>query len=110
MRDCLSVFDQLIAFSDNKITNSLAIQMLGVIPIDLFFKITDTFLSKNKNDMLLIINDIFNQGFKLNELLSGLNNHILNLLTSKLDNYKQILNLPDESKIVILKIQKMGIC
>ena len=48
--------------------------------------------------MLLIINDIFNQGFKLNELLSGLNNHILNLLTSKLDNYKQILNLPDESK------------
>ena len=98
MRDCLSVFDQLIAFSDNKITNSLAIQMLGVIPIDLFFKITDTFLSKNKNDMLLIINDIFNQGFKLNELLSGLNNHILNLLTSKLDNYKQILNLPDESK------------
>ena len=98
VRDCLSIFDQLIAFSDNKITNSLAIQMLGVIPIDLFFKITDTFLSKNKNDMLLIINDIFNQGFKLNELLSGLNNHILNLLTSKLDNYKQILNLPDESK------------
>ena len=48
--------------------------------------------------MLLIINDIFNQGFKLNELLSGLNHHILNLLTSKLENYKQILNLPEETK------------
>ena len=48
MRDCLSVFDQLIAFSDNKITNSLAIQMLGVIPIDLFLKLQIHFFLKIK--------------------------------------------------------------
>mgnify|MGYP003299829519 CR=1 FL=1 len=39
MRDCLSIFDQLIAFSDGEITNELAIKMLGVIPSDLFFNI-----------------------------------------------------------------------
>ena len=98
MRDCLSIFDQLIAFSDGEITNELAIKMLGVIPTDLFFNITDSFHSKNKDNLLLILNDVFNKGFKLNELLSGLNKHILNLLCSKLDNYKEILNLPEEIK------------
>ena len=39
MRDCLSIFDQLIAFSDGEITNELAIKMLGVIPTDLFLSL-----------------------------------------------------------------------
>jgi len=52
MRDSLSIFDQLIAFSDEKITYELAIKMLGIIPIDLFFKITDTFHSKNRDVLL----------------------------------------------------------
>ena len=98
MRDCLSIFDQLIAFSDGEITNELAIKMLGVIPTDLFFNITDSLHLKNKDNILLILNDVFNKGFKLNELLSGLNKHILNLLCSKLENYKQILSFPEEMK------------
>ncbi len=53
---------------------------------------------KNKDNILLILNDVFNKGFKLNELLSGLNKHILNLLCSKLENYKQILSFPEEMK------------
>jgi len=99
MRDSLTIFDQLIAFADEKITYELAIKMLGVIPIDLFFKITDSFYSKNRNELLLTIEHVFNKGYKLNDLISGLNHHILNLLSSKLESYKEILDMSDENKI-----------
>ena len=91
MRDALSLFDQLTSFSEGNLTYKKVIDNLNVLDHDYFFKITDSVLAGNFTDILLIINEIFNNGFEPLHFITGYAAHLRNLLLCKESATRQLM-------------------
>lgn len=83
MRDALSIFDQMASFSENQITYEKVIKNLNVLDYEYYFKLTSLFLSENTSEVLLIFNEILNNGFDPQYFIAGLAEHIRNLMLCK---------------------------
>ncbi|MBE9491529.1 MAG: DNA polymerase III subunit gamma/tau, partial [Bacteroidetes bacterium] len=83
LRDALSIFDQLVSFSGNKLTYDIVIQNLNVLDYDYYFKITDFILNADTFNTLLTINEIIDNGFDGRHFLIGMGEHLRNLLVCK---------------------------
>ncbi len=83
MRDALSIFDQVVAFSGKDITYQQVIENLNVLDYDYYFKITDALLAGDYKQTLLIFDEILKKGFDAQHFISGLAGHFRDLLVSK---------------------------
>lgn len=83
LRDALSIFDQMVSFSGNNITYKDVINNLNVLDYEYYFRITDNILTKNTNSILLLLNDIVENGFDIQHFIQGFANHLRNLLLGK---------------------------
>lgn len=99
LRDALSMFDQLISFSGGTVTYEKAIDMLSILDIDTFFKLTDAALNANVTETLLTVNDILNQGFDGSLIIGGYADHIRNLIVSKSAETNRLLDVADVFKV-----------
>lgn len=80
MRDALSIFDQVVSFSGNKITYQNVIENLNVLDYDYYFKLTDAFITHDISNALLLFNEILDKGFDAHHFINGLSEHFRNLL------------------------------
>ncbi len=80
LRDALSIFDQLVSFTQGKLTYQAVIKHLNVLDYDYYFRLTDNFLQGNYQDNLLIFDEILQKGFDPQHFLNGLAEHFRNLL------------------------------
>ena len=85
MRDALSIFDQVVSFTQGKITYKQTLADLNVLDYEYYFKLTDAFLASKVPDALLILNTVLNRGFDALHFMEGLGNHLRDLLVSKDD-------------------------
>jgi DNA polymerase-3 subunit gamma/tau len=85
MRDALSIFDQIVSFSGNKITYEKTIANLNVLDYDYFFKLTDAFLNEDITTSLITFDEILDKGFDGLHFLSGLAKHFRDLLVAQDD-------------------------
>lgn len=99
LRDALSMFDQLISFSGGTVTYEKAVDMLSILDIDTFFKLTDAALDANVTQTLLTVNDILNQGFDGSLIIGGYADHIRNLIVSKSAETNRLLDVADVFKV-----------
>ncbi len=83
LRDALSIFDQLVSFSQGKLTYQNVIKQLNVLDFEYYFKLTDFFLNENYQDTLLTYDSILEKGFDPQIFLNGLSEHFRNLLVAK---------------------------
>jgi len=83
LRDALSIFDQIVSFSGNKVLYENVIQNLNVLDYDYYFKITDSIFNGDISKTLLIINEIIDNGFDGQYFIIGLGEHLRNLLVCK---------------------------
>ena len=83
MRDALSIFDQTVSYTGGNITYQAVIDNLNVLDYEYYFKLTDAILQGSVVDSLLIINDILNNGFEGQHIISGMASHFRNLMISK---------------------------
>jgi DNA polymerase-3 subunit gamma/tau len=83
MRDALSIFDQVVAFSGKNITYQQVIENLNVLDYDYYFKVTDALLAEDHKQALLIFDEILRKGFDAQHFISGLAGHFRDLLVSK---------------------------
>ena len=83
MRDALSVFDQSASYTQGNITYSSVIENLNVLDYEYYFKLTDTFLTGDVVNSLLILNNILNRGFEGQYIISGIASHFRDLLVCK---------------------------
>lgn len=83
MRDALSIFDQVVSFSDNHITYAKIIENLNVLDYQYYFRLTDNFLSDNMSDSLRIFDELLSKGFDAQQFITGLSLHFRNILVSK---------------------------
>lgn len=80
LRDALSIFDQIVSFSGEKMTYQNVIDNLNILDYDYYFKATDFILVNEIADLLLLFDDILNRGFDGHLFINGLASHFRNLL------------------------------
>ncbi|MDO4210683.1 MAG: DNA polymerase III subunit gamma/tau [Bacteroidales bacterium] len=83
MRDALSIFDQVAAFSQGNITYQKVIDNLNVLDYDYYFDITDSILKTDVTKIMLTLNEILSKGFEGNHFIGGLASHFRDLLVSR---------------------------
>ncbi len=98
MRDALSIFDQIVSFSGKLITYQDVITNLNVLDYDYYFKLVDQFLKNDVPEVLLTFNDILNHGFDGHHFITGLSNHLRDLLVCKNAETVQLLEVGGETK------------
>lgn len=91
MRDALSIFDQVVSFTNGHITYQSVIENLNVLDYEYYFKLTDFFLENKVAKCLLTFNDILRKGFDGNHFITGLTSHFRNLLVSRDPSTLQLL-------------------
>ena len=83
MRDALSIFDQVVSFTNGHVTYKSAIENLNVLDYEYYFRITDCLLENKVPEIMLLFNDILNKGFDGNHFITGLASHFRDLLVSR---------------------------
>ncbi len=98
MRDALSILDQIIAYSGDNISIESVNKVLGIIPIDIYFSILDTILTKNGKVLIDILTNVKSKGMPVQEFVSGLNRHIRNMMIATIENSLDVLELNSDLK------------
>lgn len=93
MRDALSIFDQVVSFTNGHITYKSVIENLNVLDYEYYFRLTDFLLENKIAESLLVFNDILKKGFDGNHFITGLTSHLRDLLVSK-----------DETTLTLLEV------
>lgn len=83
MRDALSIFDQVVSFTQGHVTYARTIENLNVLDFENYFKMTGLLLETKISESLLLLNDILCKGFDAGHFISGLLLHFRNLLVSR---------------------------
>ncbi len=83
MRDALSIFDQVVNFSNNNITYQKVIENLNVLDYQYYFTLTDNFLEGEYPATLNIFDELLSKGFDIQQFITGLCTHFRNLLICK---------------------------
>ncbi len=82
MRDALSLLDQVIAFSDADVTENAVQNLLGLIPRDVYFDLTQAIVDRNGARALEIVDQLAREGSDLGEFVAGLMAHFRHLLVA----------------------------
>ena len=83
MRDALSIFDQIVSFSQGNVTYRAVIDNLNVLDYDYYFRLTDFILENRVGDSLLLLNEILSKGFDGQQIINGLALFFRDLLVCK---------------------------
>ncbi len=83
MRDALSIFDQLVAFCGKDISYTQAIEVLNVLSSEYYFRLVDASLQGRVTDALLLLNEVLQKGFDVGHFITGLAQHLRDVLVSK---------------------------
>ena len=93
LRDALSMFDQIVSFSGGTITYKDVIENLNILDYDYYFKVTNSILSNNISDSLLLFNEVLNNGFDGHNFINGLAEHLRNLLVCQDEKTVELLEV-----------------
>lgn len=83
MRDALSTFDQIVSYSGDILTYKSVIENLNILDYEYYFKVTDAIIKSEIPGLLLIFNEITENGFDGQHFIMGLADHLRNLLVLK---------------------------
>ena len=83
MRDALSIFDQLVSFCGTDITYERTIEVLNVLNSDYYFRMVDLALAHDAAGALLLLNEVLLKGFDAGNFVTGLAQHLRDVLVAK---------------------------
>lgn len=95
MRDALSIFDQLVSFCGTTISYEQAIEVLNVLDTDYYFRLVNAALVGNVSEALLLLNEVLTKGFDAGHFVTGLAQHLRDVLVSKDAATVQLLETSD---------------
>ncbi len=84
LRDAESLFDQVTAFAQGKVTADLVYEVLGVMPETYFFELDAAFNNYDIKKAMQIASDVFLQGKDVGYFLQDLEHHYRRILYTKL--------------------------
>ncbi len=95
MRDALSIFDQLVSFCGTTISYEQAIEVLNVLDTEYYFRLVNAALAGNVSEALLLLNEVLTKGFDAGHFVTGLAQHLRDVLVSKDAATVQLLETSD---------------
>jgi len=99
LRDGLSIFDLMVTFSSSsKVTFSDVLNNLHILDYDYYFKMVDGLLAENTSGPLLLLDEILRKGFDGQNFITGLGEHLRNLLVSQDARTVNLMEVPDNIK------------
>ncbi|WP_461789818.1 DNA polymerase III subunit gamma/tau [Pedobacter sp.] len=98
LRDALSMFDQIVSYTNRNVTYQAVIANLNILDYDYYFKLTDFLTNGDVSNTLLLFNEILNNGFDGNNFINGLAGHFRNLLVGKDNQTIKLLEVSETIK------------
>lgn len=98
LRDALSMFDQIVSYTNKNLTYKAVIANLNILDYDYYFRLVDDLTAGNVSETLLLFNEILNNGFDGNHFINGLASHFRNLLVGKDPQTIGLLEVSDNIK------------
>lgn len=99
LRDALSIFDLMVTYSSGKgITFKDTLANLHILDYDYYFQVVDGILSQNHTQPLLLLDEVLRKGFDGHNFISGLAEHLRNLLVSQDARTTQLMEVPESVK------------
>lgn len=98
MRDALSLLDQVIAFSDSGIAEDAVQNLLGLIPRDVYFDLTQAIVDRDSPRALGVVDRLMREGSDLSEFVAGLMAHFRHLLVARAVGELTDENLPEADR------------
>jgi DNA polymerase-3 subunit gamma/tau len=80
LRDAKSVFDQVVSFSSAGVRSKDVLSMLNIVGEEIFFRATDIIRKKDVKAGLLLVDEMIRLGYDIGEFLTGLTEHLRNML------------------------------
>ncbi|MBR4267285.1 MAG: DNA polymerase III subunit gamma/tau [Bacteroidales bacterium] len=93
MRDALSFFDQIVSFSGKKFTYQDVINNLNVLDYEYYFKLVEYFKAGDVTNSLLTFNEILNKGFDAHHFVTGLAQHLRDIMVCRDEATLQLLEV-----------------
>lgn len=82
LRDALSVFDQLVSFTQGNLTRQLCNENLNLLDYEYYFRLVDCFRGGDLAGALLLYQEVIGKGFDGLHFIAGLSEHLRNLMVS----------------------------
>ena len=95
LRDAQSLFDQVIALCGTTITAAGMIQAMNMVDQEMYFRVTDLIKTGDAKGGLDLVEEVMTKGHDLREFLSGLAEHLRNLLIVKATGATTLLETSD---------------
>tara|TARA_Y100001970_G_C14199655_1_gene840355 strand:+ start:36 stop:1715 length:1680 start_codon:yes stop_codon:yes gene_type:complete len=98
MRDALSLLDQAISYCGDKIYYDGVVKALGLITDDLYFEFTRSVCEKDAEGMVQLLSKFSGFGVPAVEVITGIVEHIRNILYAGVQSGKSLLEMNEENK------------
>jgi DNA polymerase-3 subunit gamma/tau len=80
LRDAQSIFEQVIASSDQQITRETIAESLGLVDLDLLFNLTECITDKDSNTALTLVEEMFATGVDISQFIADFQEHFRKIL------------------------------
>ncbi len=107
MRDALSLLDQAISYCGDKIYYDGVVKALGLITDDLYFEFTRSVFEKDAEGMVHLLSKFSRFGVPAVEVITGIVEHIRNILYAGVESGKSLLEMNEENKEKYLSESKV---
>ncbi len=97
MRDALSIFDQIVAFSGKEVTYKKVVENLNILDYEVFFNATKAIAEHDYLKSMLIFDDVLRRGFDALNFLNGLCHHMRNLLVAQSPETAKLLDVSGQT-------------
>lgn len=102
LRDAESFFDQAAAFCGNKIDYQTVVKIFNMIDESIYFKISDSILSKNFSSAFEITTKIFESGWDFQDFTDGLIEHFRNIITVVVTGKSDLIDSAEDFKTLYM--------
>jgi DNA polymerase-3 subunit gamma/tau len=106
LRDALSMFDQIVSYTNKNLTYKSVIDNLNILDYDYYFQLTEDLTSGDVSKALILFDEILNNGFDGNNFINGLSSHLRNLLVAKDPQTVRLLEVSENIKQKYLQQSK----
>lgn len=98
LRDALSILDQCMSFSEDKIEYKDVVDLLGTVNIEQLFEMAQYVIKEDTKKCLEILNEFVIWGKDIKNLIDDLIDHFRNLMICKVSTeLDEIISLPEET-------------
>jgi len=98
LRDAQSILDQVLAFGGGKVDLETVKALTGIIDREIFFDLTDAIIRKDPKGALEIVGHFVDEGGDVEEFVSGLLEHLRNILLARVKGGADSIEGPGEEK------------